>query len=345
MEIERRSPLHKALLQIYHLFMMSVREFIREPEVLFWAFVFPIGLALTLGLAFDLERKVRYPVGIVENGREQTLMKLLQNHSQLDVMIVRKEEIENALKRRKILLYMEVEDRIRIYYDPDEQDSKQSLIFVYQALNSSPEVHTLSIKGTRYLDFLIPGLIAMGIMNSALWGIGWFLIQMRIKKLLKVFSISPVEKDYFFIAFVLARGLLSVLENLALVLVIGFFFPVTFEGSFLDLALVYTTGYLSFSGIAILASSRAANTAVANGIMNGITIPMTLLSGIFFSYSYFPEELVLLITYLPLTLLTDLLRGIFIEGLTFTEYGGKLLILVLEGSVSYFFGKKYFLWK
>ncbi|MDW7975763.1 MAG: ABC transporter permease [Leptospiraceae bacterium] len=329
---------------------MSIREFIREPEVLFWAFVFPIGIAITLGLAFDTQKEIQYPIGVLNHqtnpNLQQEILKKLQAHN-FHIKILSENEIEDSLKKREIFLYLEFHlDQILVHYDQQNSEAKEILLELYRILSPNILIEKeIKIPGTRYLDFLIPGLIAMGIMNSALWGIGWFLIQMRIKKLLKIFSTTPLNKNHFFIAFTLARGLLSVIENLFLVLVIRIFFPITFVGSWLDLIFVYLVGYLSFAGISVLASCRAKNTSVANGIMNAITLPMMLLSGIFFSYEYFPQEMVIIIEYLPLTLLADLLREVFIQGSSFFDYYLKLITLFFEGLICYVLGKRYFLWK
>jgi ABC-2 type transport system permease protein len=335
--------------QIQQLFLISVREFLREPEILFWAFVFPISLALVLGLAFDTNRTTQYPIGLSQIPPD-VIKKFEQNpHLKIDVL-ENKDQVNAFLKKGKIVLYLEFhQNAYYVYYDKNYDNAKLAYLEVIKALSNSSKNQIIEkeieIAGARYIDYFIPGLIAMGVMNSALWGIGWTFINMRIKKLLKIFSASPVNKNYFFIAFVFARGLLSIIENLLLVVIVSFFFKIPFLGNLFDLIFVYLVGYLSFSGIAIFAACRANTTVVGNGIINAITLPMMVFSGIFFSYHSFPEVLVQIIQYLPLTILADLIRGIFLEGITWKDYIFPLSILAFQGWIFYLVGKKYFLWK
>ena len=335
--------------QIQQLFLISVREFIREPGILFWAFVFPISLALVLGLAFDTNRAAKYPIGLYQI--PQSVLEEFRQNPQLKIDVLEnKEQVSELLKKGRIVLFLEFRQNVYYaYYDKSYDNAKLAYLEVIKML-SKPSMNLIiekeiEIAGTRYIDYFIPGLIAMGIMNSALWGIGWTLIYMRIKKLLKIFSASPLNKNYFFVAFVLARGLLSIVENLLLVGIVSLFFKITFLGNLFDLIFVYLVGYLSFSGIAIFAAFRANTTVVGNGIINAITLPMMVFSGIFFSYHSFPDVLVQIIQYFPLTILADLIRGIFLEGITFTDYIFPLSILAFQGWIFYFIGKKYFLWK
>ncbi len=335
--------------KIYNIFLISVKEFFREPEILFWAFLFPVLLALVLGLAFDLKKDIQYPIGIVDQNHDSPHLMILEQNKNLKLYILNEDEIHTYLKRGRINLYIEIKnDKIHIYYDNQNDNAKLAYLEVLKTLTKNNDYildDELHLPGSRYLDYLIPGLIAMNIMNSAIWGIGWTFISMRIKKLLKLFSVSPIDKNYFFIGYTLARLLLSLAETFFLVFTISLFFPITFLGRMGDFLIVYIIGYLSFTGIAIFAGSRARNSVVGNSIINFITLPMMLLSGIFFSYETFPSYIVNVITYLPLTLLADMFRRIFLEGSSLLELKDSLLILMLEGYLFYFVGKKYFLWK
>jgi ABC-type multidrug transport system permease subunit len=338
----------KDINQIYQLFLISIKEFIREPEILFWAFIFPIGLAFILGLAFDHNKKIIYPIGIYKF-EDQTLLEKLKAHPNLKIYLFNDEkELTTFLKKGKIYLYIESnQNQYKIYYDKQYDNAKLAYLEVLKIINTFNSIseYNLNIPGTRYIDYLIPGLIAMGIMNSALWGIGWNFIQMRIKKLLKIFSASPINKNYFFISFIMARGFLSIVENLLLIGIISYIFGITFIGDIVNLVIVYVGGYLSFAGIAIFAASRANNTVIGNGIINAITLPMMILSGIFFSYQSFPEPMIKVIEYFPLTILANLIRGIFLEGIQFYDYYDQLLLLMLQGFIFYLLGKKFFIWK
>ncbi len=340
--------LRKNLKILYQIFIINFKEFIREPEIIFWGIIFPIGLALILGLAFDTKFEYNYPIGIIKNDSKYNFE--LNDSKNLKMYYFNnEEEALQFLRKGKIYLFLELKNNnLWIYYDKKNNDAKLAYLEIIKSIqeerNTKIIEKELTIPGTRYIDFLIPGLVSIGIMNSAIWGIGWNFIQMRIKKLLKLFYSSPVDKNVFFIGYIVSRSLLSILETIALLVVINFFFQMEFMGNLLDFIIAYISGYINFSGIAILAGSRTSNTSVGQGIMNAITLPMILLSGVFFSYESYPEWMISIIQYLPLTLLIDTIRSIYLEGLTFWELKTPILLLTFQGIIFYFFGKKIFVW-
>jgi ABC-2 type transport system permease protein len=202
----------------------------------------------------------------------------------------------------------------------------------------------ITTKGNRYIDFLIPGLIAMGIMNSCLWGISWNLIEFRMKKLLRRMVATPMSKKDFLLSNLITRTLIGAFETSTLLLFAFLYFRISLEGSVLALLLIYLAGIMAFSGIAIIISSRTASSQIGNGLINAVTLPMMILSGIFFSYHNFPDWCIPFIKYLPLTLLADSIRSIFIEGAGIKEISTAFVVLTLTGVVSFFAGLKMYKW-
>ncbi len=256
--------------------------------------------------------------------------------------------LSSLLIKKRIFSYLvfNTNQKITIHYDKQSPESQLSYLEILNSLKEKHiEVSTIVSRGNRYIDFFLPGLIATGIMNSAIWGIGWSFIQLRLRKVLKIFSASPMNVEIFFFGFMFTRYLLSILENLVLFLIADAIFDIPFYGNFIDLIILYSTGYFTFSGLALIAGSRATNTYIGNAIMNAITLPMYILSGVFFSYQNLPDFLVNIVRFLPLSLLVDSFRSLFLEGSTLIDIKMNLIILFLMGYVFFVLGKKMFLWK
>ncbi len=150
---------------------------------------------------------------------------------------------------------------------------------------------------------------AISIINACLWGIGWNLIELRIKKLLRRMVATPLKKSVFLLSHGLNRMFISAAELLLLYVFAHFYFDITIQGSLLALSLIFLSGYSAFAGIAVLISSRAENTQSGNGLINSVTLPMFILSGIFFSYHNFPNWIIPYVEVLPLTILTNSLES------------------------------------
>jgi ABC-2 type transport system permease protein len=214
---------------------------------------------------------------------------------------------------------------------------------VLQVENSS-QIKPLTVTGTRYIDFLVPGLIAMGVMMSSMWGISYGIIEKRSKKLLRRLVATPMKKSHFLIALITVRIIMNFIESSVLFLFALFAFNMTIQGDISALILLFLAGNIAFAGIAVLVSSHTSNTEVGNGLINFVVFPMMVLSGIFFSYQNFPDWSIPVIKNLPLTMLTDGIRSIFNEGAGYHEVAMPILILTAIGIVFFTAGLKIFKW-
>lgn len=336
------------------LVFLQFRSFYREPAILFWAIGFPIIMAGVLGIAFsnkEIKRKVMILGSADSASFEKVLGADIGMPSRFTFIYGTKTQAELGIKRGEIQLYfLPSSDRITFFLDPTNTEAQNTYLVLEREFRRDNKVtkkivvQPLTSFGTRYIDFLIPGLIALGILNSCIWGISWTLINYRIKKLLRRMIATPMKKSYFFLAQFSARIFITIAEAVFLFLFAWIFFKVQISGSLLALAIVFLCGVIAFSGLAILVSSKTANTEVANGIINAVTLPMMILSGIFFSYHNFPEWLIPVIKVLPLTMLADAFRSIFIEGAGTKDILLPSLILLAEGIVFYWIGRKIYKW-
>ena len=208
----------------------------------------------------------------------------------------------------------------------------------------SKHAQPLTLAGTRYVDFLIPGLMGMGIMMSCMWGLSYSLIEKRSKKLLRRMVATPMKKTVFLTSLFTARFIMNLVEAIILVFFAYFYFGLKIQGNIGALVLLFIAGNAAFSGLAVIISSRTANPEVGNGLINAVVTPMMVLSGVFFSYHSFPDWIVNIIRPLPLTMLNDNVRAIFNEGAGFSETIIPSFILLFEGFVFFIVGLKLFKW-
>src|SRR5450759_445911 len=257
------------------------------------------------------------------------------------------------LKRGTInLLITGQNNSVEYHFDPMNADAELTFLKLSSIIGkgeiisaqSNSEIKPLTVTGTRYIDFLVPGLIGMGVMMSSMWGISYGIIEKRSKKLLRRLVATPMRKSHFLIALITVRITMNFIESLVLFLFALFAFKMTIQGNISALILMFLAGNIAFAGIAVLVSSHTSNTEVGNGLINFVVFPMMVLSGIFFSYQNFPEWSLPVIKNLPLTMLTDGIRSIFNEGAGYNEVALPILILIATGALFFFVGLKIFKW-
>jgi ABC-type multidrug transport system permease subunit len=263
------------------------------------------------------------------------------------------DEAMKLLKRGTInVLLLELNGSVEYHFDPMNPDAELTYLKLSNVIGkgeiltvkNNSEIKPLTVSGTRYIDFLVPGLITMGVMMSCMWGISYGIIEKRSKKLLRRLVATPMKKSHFLIALITVRITMNFIESLVLFLFSLFAFKMTIQGDISALILMFLAGNIAFAGIAVFVSSHTSNTEVGNGLINFVVFPMMVLSGIFFSYQNFPDWSIPVIRNLPLTILTDGIRSIFNEGAGYHEVAIPILILTATGVLFFSAGLKIFKW-
>jgi ABC-2 type transport system permease protein len=340
-----------------HLLGARMLELKREPEVVFWVFVFPLLLATGLGIAFRNKPGDASSVAIVSGTGAQKAEELLQGsprHASFKVDVQNEEAARKGFRLGKYDLVIEPDGNggLRYRYDPARPESMLARSLVDDALQAAAgrkdvvatsEV-TTSEPGSRYIDFLIPGLLGMNLMNSGMWGIGFALVDMRQRKLLKRFVGTPMRRGDFLLALLSSRLVLMIIE-IGLLLTLGVIvFHMKVLGSLFAILLLGTLGAICFGGVGLLTASRAQKIESVSGLMNLVMMPMWIFSGVFFSYERFPAVIQPLIKVLPLTALNDALRASILEGTPLIHQWPRLLIMGAWGGVSFLLALKWFRW-
>jgi len=337
--------------------MARMLELKREPEVVFWVFVFPLLLALGLGIAFRNKPGNAVSVAIVQGaGSQETQNRIARSpqHDQFKVQVLDEDEARNGFRLGKFDLVIEPgsSGALRYRYDPARPDSVLAKAEVDDALQAAvgrkDAVATTAVAssepGSRYIDFLIPGLLGMNLMNSGMWGIGFALVDMRQRKLLKRFVGTPMRRTDFLMALASSRLILMIIEVGLLLLFGVLFFHMRVLGSVAAIALIAAIGSLTFGGVGLLTASRAQKIESVSGLINLVMMPMWIFSGVFFSYERFPAIIHPLIKALPLTALNDALRASILEGTPILHQWPRILVMILWGGISFVLALKWFRW-
>jgi ABC-type multidrug transport system permease subunit len=352
-EAELKAPRGKSFADhaLVQLTLVRFRETLREPEALFWIFVFPILLAAGLGIAFR-----NRPADILKIATvTPELTKSLQREKLLSVQQLDSNAAEDALRTGKIaLLAIPGSNGAVVYrYDDTNPEGRTARMLadraVQQAAGRVDPIRTsdnfMREAGSRYIDFLIPGLLGMNLMGSAIWGMGFTVVDARRKNLLKRLIATPMPKQYFLLSYLFSRILMLVLE---VGIVLGFgvwIFHVPVRGSFLDLGVVCLLGSLSFSALGLLLASRAKTIEAASGLMNAVMLPMWIASGVFFSAQRFPDIVQPLIKALPLTAAIDALRANMLQGANLAHMAPQMGVLAAWLLVCFVLALKLFRWR
>lgn len=337
---------------IVQLTLWRLREFVREPEALFWVFAFPVLLAFALGLAFKSRGPELVRVAVEDAPGAPALLAALRATPRVDAVLLDAAEADNRLRVGRVALVIRPGDPVVMRYDSTRSESDVARLVVGNALQEAAgrrDVRVIrdqrvSEPGARYIDFLIPGLIGLNIMGTGMWGIGFAIVKTRSHKLLKRFLASPMRKSEYLLSHLFARLAFLALEVAAVVLFGWVVFEVPVRGSLLALGVVAVLGAMSFSGLGLLVASRSRTTEGVSGLMNLVMVPMWICSGVFFAYSHFPDAMQPFIRALPLTALNDALRAIMLDGAPLTAMAGLLAVLAVWGLASFGAALKVFRW-
>ncbi len=321
----------------------TLREFWRTPEAVFWSFGFPLAMALVLGVAFSAQHPS--PVRVLVVGSDTTAaVRHLEKDDRLHVEAADAAAADRALTLGAADVVVHPvpgangAEGFELHYDPTRPDAELADLLVRRALQTGagqvdPAPITLtpvSRPGARYIDFLIPGLVGLNLMGMGLFGVGFTLVQMRVRRSLRRLAVTPMGHGEFFAGFLLTRIALAVPAALVVVAFGMLTFGVPLYGTWGGFLLLVVAGGVAFSGLGALAASRVASIEAASGIMNVVQLPLWLLGGVFFSNQRFPGFVQTAVDLLPMSALTAGLRAVMLEG------GGVVSVLVPAGALLLF---------
>lgn len=345
------------------LYFTRLREFYRQPARIFWVYGFPMILAVCLGLAFKSKPADVVLVDLVDNSSAGPVAEALAAHNAKAQgtggprIQAREGSLDTAMRRLntgKVPLVIEARPSLPLIYhfDPTRPEAAAARAAVDDVLQVNAgrtnPVATEDVAvvepGSRYIDFLIPGLIGLNTMGGGLWGIGFLLVNFRMAKLLKAFVATPMPRRDFLMSLLGAR-LTFLIPDLVVLLSLGVFgFGMPIRGNLLLVLVLAVMGALAFAGVGLLVGSRAQTTETASGLMNLVMLPMWLFSGVFFSSERFPEAAQPFIKALPLTQLLSALRAVILEGAGVVEVLPAMGVLILWAVGTFLLALRIFKW-
>lgn len=340
------------------LVLARLREFYREWEAVFWVYGFPILMTGALGIAFRETAEPQYRVDVT--GPQAAAVVAVLGKAKTDQgqerFIVTVEDADAARQRLKAgktdVVVTATSDRYDYELVPTRPESKVARDEVNDVLQKEAgrkevvanESKAMTERGGRYIDFLVPGLLGMGLMGGGMWGLGFVTVDMRIRKLLKRFLATPMSKVDFLAALMISRLLFMIPEVLVLLVFARLAFKVTIAGSVGAVLALILLGAFSFAGLGLLIACRARTMEAVSGLMNLAMLPMWVFSGVFFSSERFPEFLQPVIQVLPLTAMNNALRAVMLDGASLGSQWAEILLLAAWGGVSFVLALRFFRW-
>jgi ABC-type multidrug transport system permease subunit len=348
------------------LILARMREFYREPEAVFWVYVFPLLMIIALGMAFRSRPIERFtvdvclssPTAVRTAGRSEAdkIAERLSSQERFIISLRGQTSCFHRLRTGKTDVVVIPTDSSVTQYQYHFDSTKPGSLVARHAVDdvlqrAAGRVDPIDVEdvenrdpGGRYIDFLVPGLLGMGLMGGGLWGVGFVTVDMRIRNLLKRFVATPMKRSHFLAALMISRMSGMVPEVLLLLTFAWLVFGVVVRGSLISVTLLILMGSVMFAGIGLLVASRARTLEAVSGLMNLVMLPMWLMSGIFFSSERFPEAIQPFIKVLPLTPLIDALRAVILDGASLTSLTWQLVTMLIWTVLSFTLALKWFRW-
>jgi ABC-2 type transport system permease protein len=346
---------------LWKLTQARLKEFFREPAAIFWVYGFPLILAVILGSAFQNRPPDRSRVEVRTDGpggpaAAEQLRAVLAADPRLDVTTADEPTAANRLRTAKIDLVVVPGTApgsvAESAFDPNRPECALARAVVDQVIlrKRDPNAPAAAEKpveepGSRYIDFLLPGLLGINLMGGGLWGVGFVVVDMRVRKLLKRFLATPMRRSDFLLSLMLSRVVFMLIELVLLLTFAYLAFGIRVRGDPTALAALVLLGGFGFAGLGLLVACRAKTIETVSGLMNLVMLPMYLFSGVFFAWQRFPAEIHPLIRLLPLTGLNDGLRAVINDGAGWEAVGYPAALLGAWGGVGFMLALRFFRWR
>ncbi|MCG3137029.1 MAG: hypothetical protein HJJLKODD_00870 [Phycisphaerae bacterium] len=339
---------------LYQLIRCRIKTFFREPEAIFWTYGFPLIMVFGLGIAFRNKPAEIITFDVVQSSGGQRVAEMAKNQSIIVPHLRSVEEANERLRKNKTPVVLEVlaDGSYCYHFDPANPDALRAKLLIDDTLQRAAgrrdtvptSIQQVTAPGSRYVDWLVPGLIGMNLMGSGMWGIGFNLVDMRVRNLLKRLLATPMKRSHFLASMIGTRVMFFAPELTVLLMFAWLLFGVPIRGSLFSLILMTFLGAVTFAGLGLLTACRAKRIETVSGLMNLIMLPMWLMSGIFFSAERFPDFIQPFVQALPLTQINNALRAIMLDGATLASQWLAILILVGWSVLSFTLALRWFRW-
>lgn len=352
---------------LQHMIVANLKMTVRNRAALFWLLVFPVLFIVLFGYLFD-SGGFGVDIGVVGVDTSPQAAQVVDEMKKVDGFTVttgsRDDELAALGKAKRDIVVIfgpgEQANQIsaQIYYDQSNPQTSQVAVAAIQqffsqanqAITHAPQaivatVQDVSTQQTRYIDFLVPGILAMSIMNNGLMGLSSAFVTYREKGILRRIKVTPFPLWSFIFARIVTQVVVAVVQSALLLAVGKLLFHLSFTGDYLSLVAMIALGSLAFLAIGFLISGLARNTEVADSVSNAIAFPMMFLSGVFFPIDSAPVWMRPITTAMPLTYFANGLRDIMIHGATFFAVWTDVLVLLATALVAIVLSVRFFRWE
>ena len=336
------------LRRIYAIFRARNLEFVRDRGTLSWNIVLPVALMFGLSFIFSAER-AEYTVGVLQDDPQidESVHPFLSTRYIQFVAVADRASGFRKVARHQLDLLVQFEDEPQYWINPDSPKGYFAEFALLQAdEDAGGSLKQSQIEGdaVRYVDWVLPGILGMNMMFSSLFGVGYVVVRYRKNGFLKRLRATPLRAIEFVIAQVASR--------LALILVITsfvyggtkFFLDIRMDGSHLVLLLVLVAGAIALISMGLMVAARVTSEELAGGLLNMVTWPMMMLSGVWFSLESASDWIRQLASVFPLTHVLNAARAVMLDGAGLTEIAPQLAILVAMSVVFLLLGALTFRW-
>jgi len=334
--------------RIYALFVARNLEFVRDSSALAWSVLLPVLIIFVFAYAFTEDNPEKFKVGLLPGSEPATAAATFANTRY--IRFIEFDEAPSNLRkveRHQVdLLFDPASNRYWINQTSPNGYIVEKLLVAAFA-DSGESLQQILVEGDeiRYIDWVIPGVIAMNIMWGALFGIGYVIVRYRKFGVLKRLSATPVTAVEFLCAQILSRLWLMVAVNVVIFIGMDLFVDFRMHGSYFDLLLVFTLGSINLICCGLVVAARISSEEVANGVLNLFSWPMMFLSGVWFSLEGAHPWMQKFALLLPLTHVTDAAREVMIDGAGIVQISDHLLVLGISSVILLFIGARIFQWE
>ena len=335
--------------------LVRFREFLREPEAVFWTFIFPVLLAVGLGIAFRNKPADVVTVVVLRGAPGSDSIAARLGHAPgIRTLYLGADSAARALRTGEAaLLVSPLDAGVEYRFDDTRPEGRAARQLADDALQRAAgrrdalvvREQKVQERGSRYIDFVVPGLLGMNIMGGGIWGLGFAIVEARRRNLLKRLVATPMPRAQYLASFLASRFVFLILEVVVLLGSAALIFKVPVRGSLVQLFIICLLAALAFGGIGLLVASRARTIEGVSGLMNLSMMPMWVLSGVFFSSTNFPRAAQPCIQALPLTATINALRATMLQGAGWQAVAPSLAIIATWLVVSFTVALRLFRWR
>jgi ABC-2 type transport system permease protein len=321
-------------------------EFMRDRSSLGWNIVVPLILLLGLAVIFSGESADKFKVAVLTGG-EQISPETDPFFATRFIDFIPVDSEQAAIvkvARHQLDMLFDVRGTPRYWVNPE---SPNGYIVERLLLQVDPSAHKELVTGKpiRYVDWLVPGVLGMNMMFSCLFGVGYVVVRYRKNGFLKRLRATPLSALEFILAQVLSRLIIIMTITTFVFSGVKFLLDIAMSGSYLALVLVALLGSGSLISLALVVAARVSSEELAGGLLNMISWPMMLLSGVFFSMEGTSRWLQSISEFLPLTQILEAARAVMIDGAGVTEIWPHLAALAAMTIAFLLLGAALFRWR